>query len=87
VVVSPAAHLRKHCKPILVAADGLTIDEAGPNPEVVHGLYDQGEPVGPVIAASGDEPDAHGIAARHQPVAVVLDLMNPVRPGRRAIGR
>jgi hypothetical protein len=35
----------------------------------------------------GQQPvaDRHGIAPRHQPIAVVLDLMHPVRLGRRAL--
>jgi hypothetical protein len=31
-------------------------------------------------ASSGDQPDAHRIASGHEPVAVVLDFMNPVEP-------
>jgi len=34
-----------------------------------------------------DQPDAERIAPGHQPVAVVLDLMNPVGTGRRLVGR
>jgi hypothetical protein len=33
-----------------------------------------------------DQPDAHRVAAGHQPVAVVLDLVNPVRAGRGLVG-
>ena len=33
-----------------------------------------------------DQPDAHGIAPGHQPEAVVLDFVNPVRAGRRLVG-
>ena len=36
----------------------------------------------PVVAPAGDQPDAHGVAACHQPDAVVLDLVNPVEAGR-----
>ena len=45
---------------------------------VVHGLGHQRIVLRPVIAALGDEPDAHGIAAGHEPETVVLDLMDPV---------
>ena len=47
----------------------------------VHGLGHQRIALRPVIAAPGDEPDAHGIAAGHEPEAVVLDLVNPVGAG------
>jgi hypothetical protein len=36
---------------------------------------------------SGDQPDADRITPRHQPIAIVLDLVNPLWAGRRAIGR
>ena len=54
---------------------------------VVHGLGHQRIALRPVIAALGDEPDAHGIAAGHQPEAVVLDLVNPIGAGRGLVGR
>ena len=53
---------------------------------MVHGLHHQREAVRPVVAPAGDQPDAHGVAAGHQPVAVVLDLMNPVGAGRGLVG-
>ena len=37
-------------------------------------------------AEAREQPNANRIAARHQPVAVVLDLVNPVGAGRRSIG-
>ena len=64
----------------------LSIDQAGAYLVVVHGLGHQRIALRPVIAALGDEPDAHGIAAGHQPEAVVLDLVNPVGAGRRRVG-
>ena len=53
---------------------------------MVHGLDHQRIAVGPVVAAAGDQPDAHRIAPGHQPVAVVLDLVNPVGAGRGLVG-
>ena len=53
---------------------------------MVHGLYDEGKPVGPVVASPGQQPDAHWVAPGHQTVAIVLDLVNPVGPGRRLVG-
>ena len=64
----------------------LSIDQAGAYLAVVHGLGHQRIALRPVIAALGDEPDAHGIASGHQPEAVVLDLVNPVGAGRRLVG-
>ena len=74
-------------EPVFVAAHDLAVDEARPHLEVVHGLDYEREAVRPVIAAPGDEPDAHGIAPGHQPVAVVLDFVQPAGAGRRAVGR
>ena len=53
---------------------------------MVHSLHDEREAAGPVVAAAGQQPDAHGIAPGHQPIAVVLDLVNPVRARRRFVG-
>ena len=64
----------------------LSIDQAGAYLVVVHGLGHQRIALRPIVAPAGDQPDAHGIAAGHQPEAVVLDLVNPVGPGGRTIG-
>ena len=53
---------------------------------MIHGLDHEREAVRPVVAPAGDQPDADRIAAGHQPVAVVLDLVNPVGAGRRSVG-
>ena len=73
-------------QPLLVATHHLAVDQAGPHLEMVHGLDHQRKAVGPVIAPPGDQPDANGIATRHEPVAVVLDLVNPVGAGRGLVG-
>jgi hypothetical protein len=39
-----------------------------------------------VFAPPSDQPDAHGVATGHEPEAVVLDFVNPVRAGRRLVG-
>src|SRR5215469_2158466 len=39
------------------------------------------------MPVAGEQPHASGVTARHQPVAVVLDFLNPVRAGRRSVGR
>jgi hypothetical protein len=53
---------------------------------VVHGLDHEREADRPVVTPAGDQPDANGIAPGHQPVAVVLDLVNPVGAGRGLVG-
>jgi DNA-binding response OmpR family regulator len=40
-----------------------------------------------IVAVAGDEAHAGGVASRYDAEAVVLDLMNPIRPGRRLFGR
>ena len=64
----------------------LSIDQAGPHLEVVHSLDHKRVALRPVVAPAGDQPDAHGIAPCHEPEAVVLDLVNPVRAGRGLVG-
>jgi hypothetical protein len=38
------------------------------------------------MAIAGQQTDADRVPARHQPVAVVLDLVNPLGAGRRLVG-
>lgn len=47
------------------------------------GINDGREAAGPVIPVAGEAADLRAIPAHHQPVAVVLDLVKPVSPGRR----
>jgi hypothetical protein len=46
--------------------------------EVVHGLDNQREARRPAVAPAGDQPNAHRVTPSHEPVAIVLVLMNPV---------
>jgi hypothetical protein len=64
----------------------LAVDQARPHREMVHGLDHEREADRPVVASARDQPDADGVAPGHEPVAVVLDLVNPVEAGRRAVG-
>ena len=41
-----------------------------------------GKAVGPVMAAAREAADARAIPAHHQPIAVVLDFVDPERAGR-----
>jgi hypothetical protein len=52
---------------VVLEGDGLAVNQAGAQPQRTDGLDDEREALGPVVAVAGDEPDAGGIAARHQP--------------------
>ena len=71
---------------LLVTAHHLAVDQAGPHLEVVHGLDHQRIALRPIVAPTGDQPDAYRVPASHKPEAVVLDLVNPVRAGRGLVG-
>ena len=53
---------------------------------MVHGLDDERITGRPVVPIAGDQPDAHGVAPGHEPIAVMLDLVNPVGAGRGLVG-
>ena len=50
----------------------LSIDQAGAYLVVVHGLGHQRITGRPVVAPAGDQPDAHRVAAGHEPETAVL---------------
>ncbi len=85
-VVSPLPELLENRQPVIVTAHSLAIDQAGPQSERVDGLDDQREAARPVVAVAGEQADAGRVAAGHQPIAIVLDLVNPVRAARRSFG-
>ena len=53
---------------------------------MVHRFDHERKRVDQSLPLPGDQPDADGIAPRHQPIAVVLDLVNPLGAGRRLVG-
>jgi hypothetical protein len=58
------------------------------SPERAHGLHDPREAEAPVDAVAGEQLQAGSVTARHQPVAVVLDLVNPTGTApRRSEGK
>jgi hypothetical protein len=71
---------------LLVTTHHLPVDQTGPHLEVVHGLDHEREARSPVVPPAGDEPNAHGVAPGHEPIAVMLDLVNPVGAARRLVG-
>ena len=86
-LVATAAQDVEPGQPALVAADDLAVDQAGAHLEVVHGLDDERKAARPIVAAPRDQPDADRTAPGHEPETVVLDLVDPVRARRRAVGR
>jgi hypothetical protein len=85
LVAAPAENV-KAGEPALVAARDLAVDQAGPHLEVVHRLHHKRVAGCPVVAITGNQPDADRVPPGHEAEAVVLYLVNPVGPGRRAIG-
>jgi hypothetical protein len=65
----------------LVADHSLTINDDRTRLEPGYGLDDPRKAMAPVVAAPCVEPDAIAIPPDDQPISVVLDLMDPLRPG------
>ena len=76
----------EHREPVLIAGHRLAVHQAGTRLEAVHGLDDERIAGTPVMPVAGEEPDADRVPARHEAVAVVLDLVDPVWAARRALG-
>jgi hypothetical protein len=68
---------------------GLTVEHKRIDPIAQGGLDDQRIVMGPVVAVPGEQPDPLAVALHDQPIAVMFDFVDPVRPGRhgRAAGR
>lgn len=69
------------CDAIDAEHDRLAINDEPPVPVFTCGLHDPRISVGPVIATARDQSHAVAIALQPEPVAVVLDLVEPVRTG------
>ena len=52
--------------------------------EAERSINDGREEVSPIMTIAGEAADPPAIPAHHQPIAVMLDLMNPQRAGRWA---
>jgi hypothetical protein len=63
----------------VACADDLTVAAAAFD-------ANQREPARPVIPIAGQQADADGVPTDHEPISVVIDLVNPAGAGRRAIG-
>jgi hypothetical protein len=64
----------------------LAVDQARPHLERVDGFDDERIARRPVVAVAGEQANTNRIAPRHQAIAVMLDLVDPVRAGRRTVG-
>jgi hypothetical protein len=67
----------KHGKPLRIANRDLAIDDDGARRKASNCLRDQRKPLAKVTPISGQQTHTIGGAPRHDPVAVMLDLMNP----------
>ena len=80
VEIGPAVDAEQH---------GLAIDHERAVAVAQRGLGDQRKATAPVVAVPGPQPHALTVALDDQAVAVVLDLVDPLRPVRnlRRLGR
>ena len=79
----PSAPQRVEVRRPVVADDHhLAVDQERRRLDASSGVNDSREAVGPVMAVAREAANARAIPAHHQPVAVVLDLVNPQRAGR-----
>ena len=60
----------------------LAIEDELLLPVLQRGLDNPGISLGPVVAATGDQPNTIGIALEAEAVAVILDLVEPLWCGR-----
>jgi len=67
--------------------DGFTVDQTRLDREIIDGVGDQRKTIGEVITVAREQPDAARVAPRQNAKSVVLDLANPIGPGRRLFGR
>ena len=82
-VISAQPELPVNRQPVSVAAHSLAMYQAGAQSERVYGLDDEREAAHPFVAGRGEQLEAGSLAAGHQAIAIVLDLVNPVRAARR----
>ena len=61
----------------------LAVNDAGARTQAGERLHDQREAVGEVVAGAAVELDPVAVLTGDDPEPVVLDLVQPQRPGRR----
>ena len=82
VVVLAAVQAVEVRNAVYAEQDGLPVDHERGVPVAQRGLGDQRIAVAPVVAVAGEQAHALALALDDQAVAVVLDFVKPVRPGR-----
>ncbi|OWK24755.1 hypothetical protein AJ87_18690 [Rhizobium yanglingense] len=85
---APAKRLLQRAEvrpPFLVEHDGLAVEDGRGDIEFARGGNDGRKSIGPVVAAAGDGTHASMIDMDCQPIAVELDLVEPLRSGRRLL--
>ena len=86
LVVVPVADEVEVRAPIRPTGNRLAVDHAGLAPEPRQRLHDQWEPLGQVVAWTAVEPHLWAVLAGDDPEPVVLDFVQPERPGGRGGG-
>jgi hypothetical protein len=86
VLVTPPQFLEDR-QTVSITRHRLAVDDAGAHRQRRHGLDDQRIARGEVGAVPGQETNAGSATAGEQPEPVMLDLVEPVRSGRRAISQ
>jgi hypothetical protein len=85
VIVSLTVKLLEVCRAVGIAADRLSVEDQGAWPQACYRLPDEREPVRPVVAPAGEQPDPTVLLPNDHAIAAVLDLVNPVRSDRRRV--
>ena len=65
--------------PVVAGDHRLAVDQERCGLDAESSVNDGREAVGPVMASAREAADARAIPAHHQPIAVMLDLMDPER--------
>jgi len=78
-VMPPAAQRTKVRHAVGAGDHGLAVDQERLRLDALRSVDDGREAGGPIIAVAGEAAEARAIAAQHQPVAVMLDFVNPER--------
>src|SRR5262249_26462825 len=71
---------------VVIAGDGLAIDDAGARAQACQRLDDQREAVSEVVARTAVEPHLRAVLAGDDAEAVMLDLMQPLAAGWQLVG-
>jgi hypothetical protein len=82
-IIRPAMQLLEHGYAGLIATDCLTIDRRGCRRQRRHGRVDARIALSPIEVAAGEQTHPAPPLAGDQAVAIVFDLVNPLRSDRR----